>query len=217
MNWIKQNKSFLASGLIIMAIISYFLYPFIRLGSQNEKGEITARGEAENELLPANAPKVAQEEETVQENEAIMVDVKGAVNHPGVYEANERERIIDVIKRAGGIKDKGEESAINLALKVTDEMVIYVPYKGEENPQAISTDPDKGSAAVDGSPSNLVDLNSATPEDLETLPGIGPAKAEMIIEFRDSNGGFSTKEDLKKISGIGEKTFEKLSEYVTVK
>jgi competence protein ComEA len=217
MNWIKQNKSFLLSGVIITAIIFYLLFPFMSINPQKEEGEITAQNLGVGESPKTDAPVSTVEEDDIRKNEIMKVDVKGAVNHPGVYEANNGERIIDVIKRAGGIKEKGEDSAINFALKVTDEMVIYVPYKGEESSSVVPANTNNGAEAVNGKQNNLVELNSAAAEDLETLPGIGPAKAEMIIEYRDSNGGFSTKEDLKKISGIGEKTYEKLAELVTVK
>ncbi|MGP7819022.1 helix-hairpin-helix domain-containing protein [Niallia sp. 01092] len=211
MNWIKQNKTVIICGGIAAALIVYLLFPFV--SASHQEGQITVQSEGGEEPLQAAAPVSSVKEN--EKDQTMVVDVKGAVNHPGVYEANQGERVVDVIKKAGGIKETGDETSINFALKVTDEMVIYVPVKGEANIPASSAS--KEVAAPNGTQNDLVELNSATAADLETLPGIGPAKAAVIIEFRDANGGFSTKEDLKKITGIGEKTYEKLAELVTVK
>ncbi|MFT8322394.1 MAG: helix-hairpin-helix domain-containing protein [Bacillus sp. (in: firmicutes)] len=209
MNWIKNNKSAALCCVVIAVILLIFLYPFIKNNQQEKK--ITIQSSEGNEALPENDSAV--EEDNKHMEETIIVDVKGAVKYPGVYEAKKEERVVDVIKRAGGITEKGEEKSINLALKVADEMVIYVPFKGEEDIQGISN---AGAEGVNGKQDDLIELNKATAADLETLPGIGPAKAETIIQYREENGGFSTKEDLKKISGIGEKTYEKLADLIKV-
>ncbi|MGM8214175.1 helix-hairpin-helix domain-containing protein [Bacillaceae bacterium W0354] len=137
----------------------------------------------------------------------IMIDLKGEVLKPGVYDMQEGDRVIDVIERAGGFSDEADLNAVNLAQKLYDEMVIIVPNKSNDfhnQIQPINNDTSK------------VRVNTATKEQLMTLPGIGEQKALSIIEYREQNGYFQTKEDLLEISGIGEKTLERLSDYIIV-
>nr|WP_286181287.1 helix-hairpin-helix domain-containing protein [Bacillus sp. ISL-37] len=140
-----------------------------------------------------------------------MADIKGAVVNPGVYEINEGGRVIDLIELAGGLAKDADPAAINFALYVQDEMAIYVPRIGENVSAALPVQ--VGEAAGNGT----VNLNSAGSSELQTLPGIGPAKAEAIIEYRETNGPYKSIEDLKEISGIGDKTFEKLKDLISVK
>ena len=102
-------------------------------------------------------------------------------------------------------------SKVNLSQKVTDEMIIYIPEFGEEVEPIFLTQ------TTNSGQEGKVDLNKADSAQLETLPGIGPGKAQAIIEYRDMNGPFKTIEDVKNVSGIGEKTFEKLKDHITVK
>ena len=148
---------------------------------------------------------------SIQEPETIIVDVKGQVKKPGVYQSSQGERVIDVINRAGGLTEHADESQVNFAEHVQDAMVIYIPAKGDEGlavPSASVTQ--KGS-------SDKININKADETQLQEIPGIGPAKAAAIIEFREVNGSFNTIDDIKNISGIGDKTFEKLKDLISVK
>ncbi|MYL63002.1 hypothetical protein GLW07_06475 [Bacillus hwajinpoensis] len=136
----------------------------------------------------------------------VLVDVKGAVVTPGVYEVSANGRVKDVIQKAGGFLEEADQAQLNLAGKVIDEMMIYVPIKGETTVAAGSVTAESG----------LISINTADLIELQELPGIGPAKAEAIIQYREENGPFSASEDLQNISGIGEKTFEKLKDLITV-
>lgn len=139
----------------------------------------------------------------------IIVDVKGEVLKPGVYEMSEGDRVVDVIDKAGGFTDEADETTVNLAQRIYDEMVIIVPKKNEEVNYS-------SGANQNSSQSNKIRVNTASKEELMTLPGIGEQKALSIIEFREKNGFFQTKEDLLQISGIGEKTLERLEDYIIV-
>ncbi|MBX0315013.1 helix-hairpin-helix domain-containing protein [Planomicrobium glaciei] len=143
----------------------------------------------------------------------LMVDIKGQVAKPGVYELPVDSRMTDAIDAAGGFLAAAEPKAINLAMKVVDEMVIYVPEIGEE--AAVPT-AQPGTAAAGSAKEALVNLNTATDAELMTLPGIGPSKAEAIIAYRTDSGNFQKIEDLKNVTGIGDKTFEKLKDSITV-
>ncbi len=160
--------------------------------------------------------------EPVQEavSQQVIVDVKGAVFYPGVYELKPEQRIIDAVQLAGGYTEDADTQFINHAQKVLDEMVIYIPMKGEELDEVSSRfiavpagEASTGSADVkDGK----ININKADEAALSTLSGIGPSKAQSIIAYRQENGRFQSIEDLKKITGIGDKTFEKLKDSITV-
>ncbi|EOR23708.1 MULTISPECIES: helix-hairpin-helix domain-containing protein [Bacillaceae] len=205
MDWLRKNKKFILFVLGgISLLLLYRFYPILMPKNEEEyfpqDDLLTERGEEITES------ELAEEEPQVT---FILVDVKGAVKNPGVYEANEGDRVNDIIQKAGGILNNGEKNAVNLAMKVSDEMIIYVPYIGEEG-EVVN---DQASLSAN---EGLVNINKASETELLQLPGVGPSKAAAIIEYREQNGGFSTKEDLKKISGIGEKTYEKLEPFLTI-
>jgi competence protein ComEA len=200
-DWLEIHKKKLIAVLVLLILI--IVYLFIRSDVQNDIS-------FEENLAPVINERSQNMDTAIEEEPIIMkVDVKGAVNSPGVYVAMEGERIIDLINKAGGFTSKADQNQVNLSQHVEDEMMILVPVLGEiaENPQNSSSNPQN----------SLVNLNKASESELQTLPGIGPSKALAIIEYRETNGGFQTVEDLKKISGIGEKTFEKLEPYISTK
>lgn len=150
-----------------------------------------------------------------EENLIMMVDVKGAVKNPGVYLVTAGERVVDVLAKAGGLTEDADDAKINLSQKVIDEMVIFVPRKGEELDSIVSFPAIAGGGSANDD--RKININTADREELQALPGIGPAKADAIIEYRESNGPFQKIEDIMNVSGIGEKSFEKLQERITVK
>lgn len=144
----------------------------------------------------------------------IYVHVLGAVGNGGLYELADGSRVIDVIAAAGGFTDDADPAGVNLARPLTDGEQLRVPRIGEvpaaPPPQAGGT----GTGAVDTAPAPI-SLNSATLAELETLPRIGPALAQRILDWREANGGFATIEDLRNVTGIGQKTFDGLKDHVT--
>lgn len=139
----------------------------------------------------------------------IMVDIKGEVEKPGVYEIEQGTRVIDSIDAAGGFTKEADQNQINLAEKVHDEMVLIVPKLGEE-----STNPSPVVSHQDNE--QKIRLNQATKEEIEQLNGIGPAKAQAIIDFREENGMFQQVDDLLQVNGIGEKTLENVKEFIII-
>ncbi len=149
--------------------------------------------------------------------EKIMIDLKGAIQFPGVYEMENDDRVIDCVNKGGGFLEDAEEKSVNLAQRLEDQMVIYIPMKGEEtlNINQINTLP--GENILNSGDNQKIDLNTATKEELKSLNGIGDVKAENIINYRETNGFFKRIEDIKNISGIGDLTFEKLKDELVVK
>lgn len=161
------------------------------------------------ELIQADSSQQTETPiQTEQIPEKVMVDIKGQVAKPGVYELPSGSRAQEAIGAAGGFLPDADSRAINLAMKVVDEMVLYVPKTGEE-----VVLPQTAAPAGDA----LVDLNSATEAQLMELPGIGPSKAAAIIAYRTENGKFAKIEDLTNVTGFGDKTFERLKDGITAK
>lgn len=142
----------------------------------------------------------------VEDTSTVVVDVKGEVNKPGVYELEVEDRVIYAIEVAGGFTKNADESQVNLAQKVQDEMVISVADSESDY-----------SSSLSGTETNeKLRINQASVEEIESLSGIGPAKAEAIVRYREENGPFTTIDDLLNVSGIGEKTIEVFQEEIQI-
>ena len=150
------------------------------------------------------------QKEEVVEQDLITVDVKGAVKSPGIYDLPVGSSINDAVKKAGGLTDNADSKYINLAQRISDEALVYVPTKEE------ATSQEAHSNASNTKENKKVNLNKASLEELKQVKGLGAKRAQDIIDHRESNGKFKSVDELKKVSGIGAKTIEKLKEYVTV-
>ena len=156
--------------------------------------------------------EVKEEKEEPLEQDLITVDVKGAVKSPGIYDLPVGSRVNDAVQKAGGLTEQADSKSLNLAQKVNDEALVYVPTKGEE-----AASQQAGSGATSStSKEKKVNLNKASLEELKQVKGLGGKRAQDIIDHRETNGKFKSVEELKKVSGIGTKTIEKLKDYVTV-
>ena len=152
----------------------------------------------------------------------IRVQVSGAVMSPGVYAMNNGDRVMDAIAAAGGVDPGADLSGINLALRVQDEAHYHVPTVGETPPPppspagASSASPGAGGRGTSSTANSLIDLNTASARELESLPGIGPVMAGRIVAHREVNGPFAAVDDVQDVPGIGPKTLESIRSLVTV-
>ena len=145
------------------------------------------------------------------------VDVDGAVMRPGVYRLKDGARVSQAIDAAGGLTAEADVTGLNRASKITDGQKIYVPTVGEQ--QAAAVDGAESGAATTpgaGSSSGLVNINTASAAELQTLSGIGPSMAQSIIDERTQNGAFASVDDLMRVSGIGEKKLAKIKDCICV-
>jgi competence protein ComEA len=178
---------------------------------------------ADTEDIFSVTAKEAEMEQSVNESSAepeiIKVDVKGAVKSPGIFTAQAGDRVIDLISAAGSFTEKADTDKVNFAQIIEDQMVIYVPEIGEEDKGDLENIQvgTSGDAVTKGTSGGLVNLNTATQEDLQTLTGIGPSKANAILEYRETAGKFKEVDELKQVTGIGDKTFERLRDSISVK
>ncbi|MFM7684879.1 MAG: helix-hairpin-helix domain-containing protein [Actinomycetota bacterium] len=144
--------------------------------------------------------------EATEPDAKVVVHVAGAVERSGVYHLVPGSRVVDAIETAGGAAANAEVDAINLAAPLVDGQRVYVPRVGEAVPQAVA----------DGQPAGPLDLNAATEEQLDDLPGVGPATAAAIVAHREANGPFGSVDDLGEVRGIGPAKLDALRELVTV-
>lgn len=200
----KQYKFLLiAVGLLVIVI-----FLFIGKSPREKHGIHTSD-------FSAYLEESGQKEDEDQKNIAdmkIIVDLKGEIVNPGIYEANDGERVQDLITKAGGFSKNADKLKVNLAQKVKDEMVIYVPKIGEEINVSLFDEAESTTNNSEGK----VNINSANKDQLQTIPGIGPSKADAIIEYREQKGEFKKIEEIKNVTGIGEKTYEKLKDSISI-
>ena len=153
-----------------------------------------------------------EEKEESAEQDLITVDVKGAVKSPGLYDLPVGSRVHDAVQKAGGLTEEADSKSLNLAQKISDEALVYVPTKGEE----VASQQAASGTTPSTSKDKKVNLNKASLEELKQVKGLGGKRAQDIIDHREANGKFKSVDELKKVSGIGAKTIEKLKDYVTV-
>ncbi|EMG1492899.1 competence protein ComEA [Enterococcus faecium] len=208
---------FMSTVVLIFCIVSGFLLS--NLLFHREPEEIAAK----EILSPFSSSEENQlpEGNTVEEDarpKVMYTDIKGSVKEPGIYSFSSEERVYDVLKRAGGLLEEADSDRINFSAKIEDQQVLYIPAVGEEPPEHLnqSAFPEGKQSTADTEPSKI-NINTASPSELQQIPGIGSVKAQEIIRFREENGSFQKVEDLQEISGIGEKTVEKLKNFVTIK
>lgn len=199
-----MNNGIYRKGLAVVLIIALTLMTFIGIKLSRKEKEIkinNIKEQSEKNNNNTNMTEAKKEDYAI-----IIVDIDGAVNKPGVYEFVEGDRVNDAIIKAGGLKEKACTKNINKARKLIDGEKIYVAEIGEDiTDLIISPNTDDGK----------ININTATKEMLLSLDGIGEVYSMRIIEYREKTK-FSTIEEIKNVSGIGEKTFEKIKNKITV-
>jgi competence protein ComEA len=147
---------------------------------------------------------------------ALLVDVRGAVAKPGVYSLPAGSRVQDALAQAGDLLPNAETRSFNLARKINDGEQIYVPLIGEATAVPPATGKGVQSTTATKTPIGKININTATLEELDGLPGIGPTIAQRIIDYRNQNGAFKQNEDLKKVRGIGDSVFGQIKDLITL-
>lgn len=223
--YVKDNRLFVSVIAVLMVIFCFFLWMTCGAGNSMEAEtsytDVTALStssskQSSQSLSEASSQSKTEGSEKVKSK--VTVDVKGAVVNPGVYTLKAGARVTDVIQEAGGMTEDADAKSVNLAASLSDEEVIYVANKDENVSVLDQTGTgqvsDKGGQAV--SKDGKINLNTATSEQLQTISGIGAKRTEDIIAYRESHGGFQSVDDLKNVSGIGDKTLDKIRESLYV-
>ena len=207
--WLMEYKKVLSIiGGVLAVIVIILVGRGMMASSMKEKVMVT------------NAVNTTRVEETTTiMPQNCYVDIKGEVLRPGVYEFSCESRMQEVIKKAGGFTEEADETKINLAQKITDQMQIIVPnVQSKQEGGVTEENSGKGSStntSVSNSKQGTININTATMEELQTIKGIGKKKAEAILQYRKVHGAFRTKEDLLQVKGIGKKALEAIESQVT--
>ena len=207
---------------IVIAIIVTLIFVLPTRHSDSDTFEISSSSTSQISKVSTSVPQVKS---SVTRKE-IFVDIKGAVKHPGLYKAKPNQRLAYIIQQAGGLENNADVSKLNYAHKLSDQMMIYVPKQGEnytgdviielQSENTMSSDTSNSNTTEETEDNNKINLNTATKEQLTQLNGIGDKKAELIISYRDEHGKFKTIDELRNVSGIGDKTFAAISDKLTV-
>jgi competence protein ComEA len=168
--------------------------------------------------IPSPAASGFEAADTTSPGAGLLVHVLGAVKRPGLVSLGAGTRVVDAVAAAGGLTDDAEPAGINLARPVSDGEQLVVPRVGEVLPPSAAGTATGGAGGAGGSGAGagVVDLNSATQEQLESLQGIGPALASRILDWREANGRFANVADLMNVTGIGQKVFDGLKDRIRV-
>ena len=216
-------------GLILLISVGIFFTSFreAKVISEDEVLEMFKEGEntvvnSEEESkdnIKKNEGKI--KENNIIEKKSIVVEIKGEVKNPNVYTLNEGSRINELIEKAGGLTQEADINSINRASIITDGQCIIIGNINDTEEEKVKIQEIQNVTTTQGNTSTandkgIININTATLEQLQTLTGIGESKASAIIEYRETSGGFKTIEDIKNISGIGEKTFEKIRDKLAV-
>ena len=205
--WIEDHVSWKVIGmaLVIVAVVAFC--------GGNLYQEWRAEGEGltlvKEEAVAGEEAAASASEETAASGE-VVVHVAGAVSAPGIYTLPADSRVDDAVRAAGATAD-ADLSQLNLAQKLADGQKITVSAAGETPAPA-----DNAAPSDSGQSGALININTATREELETLPSIGEVRAQAIIAYREEHGGFRTTDELMEVSGIGEKIFADISPHITV-
>ena len=207
--WLMEYKKILSIIGGVLAVIVIILVGRVMMASSTKE-----------KVMVTNAVNTTRvEETTTMMPQNCYVDIKGEVLRPGVYEFSCESRIQEVIKKAGGFTEEADETKINLAQKITDQMQMIVPNVNSKQEGGVTEGNSEKGNTSNMTPSNskqgTVNINTATLEELQTIKGIGKKKAEAILQYRKEHGPFRTKEDLLQVKGIGKKALEAIESQVT--
>ena len=207
--WLMEYKKVLSIIGGVLAVIVIILVGRVMMASSTKE-----------KVMVTNAVNTTRvEETTTMMPQNCYVDIKGEVLRPGVYEFSCESRIQEVIKKAGGFTEEADETKINLAQKITDQMQMIVPNVNSKQEGGVTEgNSEKGNSSnmiLSNAKQGKVNINTATLEELQTIKGIGKKKAEAILQYRKEHGPFRTKEDLLEVKGIGKKALEAIESQVT--
>ena len=210
-----MNKKKIAVFILMILICPVGLIIKDKLGSKEDIYVLTEEKELYQETIEEK--EVKKEEKDIT-NKEITVYVSGEVNKPGIVTLNEGDRLATAVEMVGGTTDKADLNGINMAIKVQDEMHYIIPKIGDvvknNSSEIVSNDNSNQGGA---SKTSQININTATIEELDTLPGVGEATANKIVNHRSENGEFKSIEEIKNVNGIGDKKFEEIKNLICVK
>lgn len=218
LEWLRDYWRYVVVGLVMLAIGGGWYW------QQQQAATQTAVALQKKTREAASASLSARKRETAQAKSSQAggyVYIAGAVSHPGLYHVDGRTRWADVVQAAGGLTKDADVAQVNLAKVAKDEENLAIPVRGASQTVPMTTPVNGGTGqrvatAASASGNAIVNLNTATADQLETISGIGPKRAADIIAYRDAHGGFKAATELKQVSGIGDKIYASVAPHITV-
>ena len=187
--------------------------------NEEENIDINQDNNEENETKSSDSESENKNEKNISPKE-ITVYVSGEVNNPGIVTLKSDDRLADAVKILGGVTKKADMNNIKLAIKLEDEMHYIIPKKGDKtnnSNQATNTNVNNNQVANETNSQNTkVNINTASIQELDTIPGVGEATANKILSYREENGNFKNIEEIKNVNGIGDKKYENMKEFICV-
>lgn len=203
-DFMQKNKKTVGIISIVVIFICF-------TGAYMIKGKDTLGNSFDDTIFEEETSNNEEIKENIEvKEEKILVDIKGEIKKPGVYELDKGSIVEDLIKLAGGITDKGTLDTINRAQELKKNEAILIPNKDELKEAKAFNNTSIKSNIDNSSENELININTADSDELNKINGIGKSKAEAIIKYREENGGFKSIEEIKNVSGIGDATFEKI-------
>lgn len=206
----NRNKDKIIIGLII-ALAVVIGNNFVKNRSIDSLDNNLSLMDTDDDLLLENENQYQSEEEIEQ----IKVHISGQINQEGVYEVNAGDRLDDLIKQAGGLSPDADSKSLNLAMKLEDQMKIYIPSVNEALDDKDISSYQLVSKPDSVSKEGIININTASKDELMTLPNVGEKRAQAIIDYRE-NKKFESIEEIKSVTGIGEKYYQSMKDLITV-
>lgn len=212
-NWWRKIKTWQlvvgVCGIVLLGIVAFLLV------TQQEKEDKELLIETSSTTEVTVDTKKEQDQANDESKSAkIYVDISGAVKQPGVYQLSEGARLFDLLKQAGGLTEDAAIQTVNQAMIIQDQQKIIILT--QDQTQSLDTENIPNNGHLEEKSAEKLNINQADLTQLQQLSGIGEKKAQAIIDYRNENGSFKTIEDLAKVTGIGEKTVEKLRDSITI-
>lgn len=216
--WEKYRIQIIIGGLVV-GILGFLFLPGIGGQSNEQQSMNDIRSMSISQRSKKN--QAGEIQSLTASTGDVYVDIKGAVLHPGAYQMAAQQRVGDAVQKAGGYTPEADPIQVNLAQKITDQMVIYIPRRGEKIPIVNSISGQNSGTTLnpmvtESNSNGKVNLNTATLEQLKGLTGVGEKKAQKILEYRQQHGQFKSVEELKNVNGFGEKSLATLAEQICV-
>jgi len=209
------NKKKIIIFILILFICPIGLVIKDKLESKDDIYVLTEEEKSSDESMEEQ--EIKKEENNITDKK-ITVYVSGAVNKPGIVTLNEGDRLAKAVEKVGGTTKKADLNGINMAIKLQDEMHYIVPRIGEVVKDSASEVVSEGNFnQAESSKTSQININTATIEELDKLPGVGEATANKIVNHRSENGEFKSIEEIKNVNGIGDKKFEEMKNLICVK
>ena len=220
---LSEHKNMIKAAAVALVLLAAVVF-FGGVGEESDNSinveASQAQAEPESGMESAETDAAA---DTAASMGPVYVDIGGCVKKPGVYQVVEGTRLCEVIKAAGGLTPEADVSQINQAETVTDGQKVVIPAIGEGSQEEGRGEGDDSTATAGETDSaggitadGRVNINKADSTQLQELPGVGPATAEKILDYREANGAFQSPEEIKNVSGIGDKTYEKMKDKICV-